>query len=108
MKEEILQTALRHYLTHGIREMSNYRLVEILGISTKTLYKYFTSKEELLEETLHLFYSRQFRLLEERVEDQPAIPLILDLLGGNMTLRVLSSMTCITTIPNLKKGLRPL
>jgi len=50
MKKEILQTSLKQFLKHGIRQMSIQKLVEPLGISTKTVYKYFKNKEELLEE----------------------------------------------------------
>jgi AcrR family transcriptional regulator len=79
MKEEILQTALKQFLKYGIREMSIQKLVEPMGISTKTVYKYFKNKEELLEETLQLHYAQQFQLLEERTADQKVVPLILDI-----------------------------
>jgi AcrR family transcriptional regulator len=78
MRNEILETALKQFLKHGIREMSNNRLVELLGISTKTLYKYYTNKEDLLEQVLHLFYDQQFTLLEERAADHKIVPLFLD------------------------------
>lgn len=54
MKEEILQTSLNQFLKFGIREMSIQKLIEPLGISTKTVYKYFKNKEELLAEALTL------------------------------------------------------
>jgi len=79
MKDLILQTALQQFLKNGIREVSNNKLVELLGISTKTLYKHFTNKEELLEEALLLFYTQQFQALEEIVADQKAIPVLLDI-----------------------------
>jgi len=58
MKKEILQTSLKQFLKHGIRQMSIQKLVEPLGISTKTVYKYFKNKEELLEESLSLFHAQ--------------------------------------------------
>jgi len=58
MKEEILKSSLQHFLQYGIREMSNQKLVELLGISTKTIYKHFKNKEELLEEALYLFHAQ--------------------------------------------------
>ncbi len=79
MKEEILQTALRRFLKNGIRQMSIQKLVEPLGISTKTVYKYFKNKEELLEEALRLFYAQQYQTLEELSADQKAVPLLLDI-----------------------------
>jgi AcrR family transcriptional regulator len=61
MKEEILEKAVPLFLKHGIREMSNQNLVEELGISTKTLYKYFKNKEDLLDEVLNVFHERHRR-----------------------------------------------
>lgn len=58
MKEEILQTSLKQFLKYGVRKMSIQKLVEPLGISTKTVYKYFKNKEELLEEALSLFHAQ--------------------------------------------------
>ena len=56
MKEKILETSLKQFLKYGIREMSIQKLVEPLGISTKTVYKYFKNKEDLLGEALDLFH----------------------------------------------------
>ena len=79
MKDEILQTALSQFLKYGIREMSIQRLVEPMSISTKTVYKYFKNKEELLEKALHLHYAQQYQMLEELSADQKAVPLLLDI-----------------------------
>jgi AcrR family transcriptional regulator len=59
LKEEITKVALERFMQYDIRSMTIKKLVEPLGISTKTVYKYFKSKEELLEECLRLMY-RQF------------------------------------------------
>jgi len=64
MKEKILQKALEQFLQFGTREISNVKLVETLGVSTKTLYKYFKNKEELLEQALHLYHDQQYRYLD--------------------------------------------
>ena len=52
--------------------MSNDKLVEILGISTKTLYKYFKNKEDLLEQSLDYYYAQQYELLKKMPKDQSA------------------------------------
>ena len=78
MKEEILQQSLELFLKHGIREMSNQRLVELLGISTKTLYKFFKNKEELLEEVLHLYHGKQYERLQNLPVEQNAACLFLN------------------------------
>ena len=56
MRERIIETALERFLEHGIRNMTIVKLVEPLGISTKTVYKYFDSKEALLRECLRVLY----------------------------------------------------
>jgi AcrR family transcriptional regulator len=58
MKEEIIETSLSRFLKYGIRKMTIQTLVSPLGISTKTVYKYFRDKEDLLKECLKLHYSR--------------------------------------------------
>jgi AcrR family transcriptional regulator len=82
MKNEILQTALEQFIKYGIREMSIQRLIEPLGISTKTVYKYFKNKEELLEQALHLHYAQQYQMLEELSVDQNVLSLFLDVWYG--------------------------
>lgn len=64
VKQEILQKTLKIFLKHGIREMPNQKLVELLGVSTKTIYKYFKNKEGLLEEVLYLHHGKQYEMLE--------------------------------------------
>jgi AcrR family transcriptional regulator len=78
MKEEILQQSLGLFLKHGIREMSNQKLVELLGISTKTLYRHFKNKEELLEEVLHLYHGKQYEMLQRLPVEQNVACLFLD------------------------------
>ncbi|MEO8713354.1 MAG: TetR/AcrR family transcriptional regulator [Parafilimonas sp.] len=78
MKDEILQTSLNQFLKYGIREMSIKKLVAPMGISTKTVYKYFKNKEELLEQALHFFYAQQYQELEKLSSDQSAVSLLLD------------------------------
>jgi AcrR family transcriptional regulator len=72
MKEEILQRSLALFLKHGIKEMSNQKLVDWLGISTKTIYKYFQNKEGLLEEALYLYHDTQYEKLLNLSNEQNA------------------------------------
>ena len=72
MKEEILQKSLTLFLKHGIKEMSNQKLVDWLGISTKTIYKYFQSKEGLLEEALYLYHNTEYEKLLNLSNEQNA------------------------------------
>jgi len=79
MKNEILQTALDQFLKYGIREMSIKKLIEPLGISTKTVYKYYKNKEELLEEVLQLLYNQQYQQVENLSADKNVVTLLFDI-----------------------------
>ena len=79
MKEEILQKALPLFLKYGIWQMSNQKLVEQLGISTKTLYKYFKNKEELLEDALNLFHDEQRRAWKTGSTNKNVVSLFFDI-----------------------------
>jgi TetR/AcrR family transcriptional regulator, cholesterol catabolism regulator len=79
MKNEILQTALEQFLKFGIREMSIKKLIEPLGISTKTVYKYYKNKEELLEGVLQLHYDQQFHLVENLSADENVVLRLFDI-----------------------------
>lgn len=62
-QKELLEKCLSYFLKYGIREMSNDKLAKALGISTKTLYKYFINKEQLLEQAAQLFHKQQYEML---------------------------------------------
>ena len=79
MKEEILQTSLKQFLKYGIRQMSIQKLVEPLGISTKTVYKYFKNKEELLEEALNLYYAQHREIWKSQGAIESAVILFFDI-----------------------------
>ena len=79
MKEEILKTALDQFVSNGIREMSVQKLVSQLSISTKTFYKHFENKEELLKEALRLHYDLQYIELEKQVADKNPVILFFEI-----------------------------
>ena len=56
LKDQIIETSLQQFLKHGIRKMTVQKLVDPLSISTKTVYKYFADKEELLKICLTVHY----------------------------------------------------
>ncbi len=76
IKKEILEISLQHYLKYGVRKMSNDKLVKLLGISTKTLYKHFKDKEDLISQSLELFYSQQYRLFND-IDKNESAPILL-------------------------------
>jgi AcrR family transcriptional regulator len=71
VKEDIIKVSLAGFLKHGIRKMTVQNLVSPLGISTKTVYKYFLNKEDLLKECLALHYSSQISELLESIDKFP-------------------------------------
>ncbi len=79
MKDEILKAALGQFLKYGIREMSIQKIIRPLNISTKTIYKHFKNKEELLEAVLVLHYEQQYELLENLSEERNVVALLLDI-----------------------------
>ncbi|WP_163324626.1 TetR/AcrR family transcriptional regulator [Draconibacterium mangrovi] len=79
VREKILSTATEEFLKNGIKCMSVQKLVEPLGISTKTFYKYFKNKEELLEEVLTSLYIQQFKVLKEDSNTENPIHLLLQI-----------------------------
>ncbi|MCU0362500.1 MAG: TetR/AcrR family transcriptional regulator [Bacteroidales bacterium] len=78
MKDKILQHAYELFMQHGIRKMSIPLLTAVMGISSKTVYKYFRDKEELLEEVLKIFYREQFDLLTDLQSRQKPVQVIID------------------------------
>lgn len=73
----ILEKAKEEFLNKGIRNMSVQSLVVPLGISTKTFYKYFKNKEDLLEEVLILHYNNQFETIKNYSIEQNPVELLL-------------------------------
>ena len=78
-RNDILNSCLKYFLQHGIRKMSNEKLVSLLGISTKTVYKHFKNKEKLLEAVLHLYHDQKYELLQNLPKGQDAVCLLFDI-----------------------------
>ena len=79
MKDKILHTALDLFMKYGIREMSIQKLIVPLGISTKTVYKYYKNKEDLLENVLSLFQEQRYNAFKAYKDKKNAVSLFLDI-----------------------------
>jgi AcrR family transcriptional regulator len=55
-KERILQHCFSKFLSEGFRKTSIEVLAKELGISKKTIYKHFDSKEQIIDSTLELAF----------------------------------------------------
>lgn len=60
MQDKIIKTALKQFLKKGIREITIPKLSALLRISSKTIYKHFENKEQLLQECVDLQYRNLF------------------------------------------------
>ncbi len=49
LKERIIQAAVERFFTHGFSKVTMDELAAELGISKKTMYQYFRSKDDLLD-----------------------------------------------------------
>jgi AcrR family transcriptional regulator len=72
MKEQIIETALKQFLAQGIRNNTVQKLAAGMGISTKTMYKYFADKEALLEECLKVHYSQTDKEMQQMLTADPS------------------------------------
>jgi len=66
MKNRILETAKKRFFTFGYRKVTMDEIASHLGISKKTLYKYFGSKEEIARQVLAGFQAEMARLFDDK------------------------------------------
>lgn len=79
MRELIIRGTTEFFLQNGIRNISVHKLVASLGISTKTFYKFFKNKKELLEEVLIKYYANQLNFSFEKNEYKNAVHFLVNL-----------------------------
>ena len=53
IRAQILTKAREEFFTHGFSKVTTDELAVALGISKKTLYQHFSSKEELLQAAVY-------------------------------------------------------
>src|SRR5580765_2702760 len=78
MKQDIIHISLAGFLKNGIRRMTIQKLVTPMGISTKTVYKWFANKEALLKECLVYHYAGLLEDFQSRGETYPNAVAALD------------------------------
>lgn len=78
LKEEILKAATPRMQEVGIRSVSIDDLCKELGISKKTFYVYFPSKDELVGEILHVHEQKMTREVQHLVMDKTVVQCIVD------------------------------
>ncbi|MCK5130344.1 MAG: TetR/AcrR family transcriptional regulator [Clostridiales bacterium] len=70
-REKIFQTALHEFAQYGYNESSTNRIVKNAEISKGSLYKYFTSKEELYFDILDTVIDKYILSAQESIADLP-------------------------------------
>ncbi len=63
-REEILAAALRLIGEHGLHGLSTRQIADAVGVSQPSLYEYFASRDEIVDE----LHDRAFLLLVQRLE----------------------------------------
>ncbi|WP_192938320.1 MULTISPECIES: TetR/AcrR family transcriptional regulator [Flagellimonas] len=91
-RKELLEYAIENFTKFGSKRFSMDELAQSLGISKKTIYKHFGSKEELVTESLRFFLGKirsnvDNYMLENPNEDQPLSTIIFIYKQGLMVLQ---------------------
>lgn len=91
-RKELLEYAIENFTKFGSKRFSMDELAHSLGISKKTIYKHFNSKEELVTESLRLFLEKikgnvDHYMLQNPNEDQPLSTIIFIYKQGLMVLQ---------------------
>lgn len=66
-KERILEAAKKRFLNAGFYKTSVEELANELGMSKKTIYKYFQSKEEIIETLIFMLLNQMIIKVEEEI-----------------------------------------
>ncbi len=69
-RERILEAAEELFLRHGFSAVTMDELAAHLGMSKKTLYQHFPSKDGLIEEVLDKSFAKLFAELDAVLEDE--------------------------------------
>ncbi|MEF9985683.1 MAG: TetR/AcrR family transcriptional regulator [Bacteroidales bacterium] len=72
-REQILESAYKDFATYGIKRVSMDEVVQNLKISKKTLYEFFSNKEELVYEAVKSKIEKEIKLLDSIDNAQPNI-----------------------------------
>lgn len=68
-RERILSSAIKLFIEHGFKKLTVDEIASAIGISKRTLYKYYPSKEELLVATMKYRQKAIFNLIHPVIHD---------------------------------------
>lgn len=78
IKHEIVKLSIERMKQVGIRSVSVDDICHELGISKKTFYVYFSSKDDLVEALLHVHEQKMAREVQHLVADKTVVQCIVD------------------------------
>lgn len=73
-RDEIVRHAYRIFYEHGFHATGVDRLFEDTGISKRTVYKYFRSKEALISAAVDYYNQKTFQAMGEEIEKRGKTP----------------------------------
>ena len=63
VSKQIIDLAITQFMSYGVKSVSMDDLSTQLGMSKKTLYKFFNGKEELIDSCITLYLRQEEQLL---------------------------------------------
>ncbi|WMI68718.1 TetR/AcrR family transcriptional regulator [Mangrovimonas sp. YM274] len=76
LKSDILQCSITNFTKFGSKRFTLDELAEVMGISKKTIYKYFKNKEELVTESLAVLVKEYKEEINEVIQDNIEDPIL--------------------------------
>ncbi|WIV13539.1 TetR/AcrR family transcriptional regulator [Proteiniborus sp. MB09-C3] len=73
MKEDIINEVYRLSNTYGLKKLTMSTLASSLKISKKTIYEYFESKDELINEVLDHYIKKNYDSLNHELKESSSI-----------------------------------
>ena len=73
-KQELLQIAYRMFITRGYENTSVDDIIKEAGIAKGTYYYYFESKEQTLEEVIHMMISQETEAARQIIAADIPVP----------------------------------
>lgn len=110
IKEKIIETALKQFLSHGIKEVKMDDIASLISVSKRTIYELFTDKEVLIIETLKHHQKQMHDEARKIIKSSTDIlDVILQLYGlyfKNLKNTSRRFFADLDRYPNVRKGLK--
>ena len=69
MKNKIINEVFNLSLIHGLKKLTVSEIAASLKISKKTIYEYFESKDEIIENVIDLYISKNYDQLNQQLQN---------------------------------------